>query len=68
MTDIVREDRNIEVRMRTDEGYRDSVRDLRNLNIRQSGATPLPLSAVAEVTRDGRAGRDSPQRRRSGSR
>ncbi len=48
-TDIVREDRNIEVRMRTDERYRDSVRDLRNLNIRQSGATPLPLSAVAEV-------------------
>ena len=48
-TDIVREDRNIEVRMRTDEGYRDSVRDLRNLNIRQSGATPLPLSAVADV-------------------
>ncbi len=48
-TDIVREDRNIEVRMRADEGYRDSVRDLRNLNIRQSGAVPLPLSAVAEV-------------------
>ena len=48
-TDIVREDRNIEVRMRADEGYRDSVRDLRNLNIRQTGATPLPLSAVAEV-------------------
>ena len=48
-TDIVREDRNIEVRMRADEGYRDSVRDLRNLNVRQSGATPLPLSAVAEV-------------------
>ena len=48
-TDIVREDRNIEVRLRTDEDYRDSVRDLRNLNIRQSGATPLPLSAVAEV-------------------
>ncbi len=48
-TDIVREDRNIEVRIRTDEDYRDSVRDLRNLNIRQSGATPLPLSAVAEV-------------------
>lgn len=48
-TDIVREDRNVEVRLRTDEDYRDSVRDLRNLNIRQSGATPLPLSAVAEV-------------------
>ncbi len=48
-TDIVREDRNIEVRMRTDESYRDSVRDLRNLNIRQSGVTPLPLSAVADV-------------------
>ncbi len=48
-TDIVREDRNIEVRMRADEGFRDSVRDLRNLNVRQSGAVPLPLSAVAEV-------------------
>ncbi len=48
-TDIVREDRNIEVRLRADEGYRDSVRDLRNLNIRQSGDVPLPLSAVAEV-------------------
>ncbi|MYH26501.1 MAG: efflux RND transporter permease subunit [Holophagales bacterium] len=48
-TDIVREDRNIEVRLRTGEDYRDSVRDLRNLNIRQSGATPLPLSAVADV-------------------
>ncbi len=48
-TDIVREDRNIEVRMRANEGFRDSVRDLRNLNVRQSGAVPLPLSAVAEV-------------------
>ncbi len=48
-TDIVREDRNIEVRLRTGESFRDSVRDLRNLNIRQSGTTPLPLSAVAEV-------------------
>lgn len=48
-TDIVREDRNIEVRIRADEGFRDSVRDLRNLNVRQSGAVPLPLSAVAEV-------------------
>ncbi len=48
-TDIVREDRNIEVRLRTAESFRDSVRDLRNLNIRQSGTTPLPLSAVAEV-------------------
>ncbi len=48
-TDIVRDDRNIEVRLRTEEGYRDSVRDLENLNIRQSGAVPLPLSAVADV-------------------
>ena len=48
-TNIVREDRNIEVRLRTAESFRDSVRDLRNLNIRQSGTTPLPLSAVAEV-------------------
>ncbi len=48
-TDITREDRNIEVRMRTGEDFRDSVRDLRNLNVRQGGAVPLPLSAVAEV-------------------
>ncbi len=48
-TDITREDRNIEVRMRTGEDFRDSVRDLRNLNIRQGGSVPLPLSAVAEV-------------------
>ena len=48
-TDITREDRNIEVRMRTGESFRDSVRDLRKMNVRQGGAVPLPLSAVAEV-------------------
>jgi HAE1 family hydrophobic/amphiphilic exporter-1 len=48
-TDINREDRNIDIRLRADERYRDSVRDLRNLNVRRSGTTPLPLSAVAEV-------------------
>lgn len=48
-TDVTREDRNIEVRMRTGESFRDSVRDLRNLNVRQGGAVPLPLSAVAEI-------------------
>ncbi len=48
-TDITREDRNIEIRMRSSERYRDSVRDLGNLNISQSGTTRVPLSSVADV-------------------
>jgi HAE1 family hydrophobic/amphiphilic exporter-1 len=48
-TDINREDRNVEIRLRSDESFRDSVKDLRNLNISRGGSTPIPLSSVAEV-------------------
>ncbi|REK04354.1 MAG: AcrB/AcrD/AcrF family protein [Acidobacteria bacterium] len=49
-TDVIRDDRNIEIRLRTEEQYRDSVRDLANLNVAQEGRTPIPLSAVAAIT------------------
>lgn len=49
-TDIQREDRSIDIRLRADESYRDSVRDLSNLNIADGGAAAIPLSAVAEVS------------------
>lgn len=48
-TDITRQDRSIDIRLRAAESYRDSVRDLRNLNVNQGGTTSIPLSAVAEV-------------------
>ncbi len=48
-TDITREDRTIDIRLRADEGFRDSVGDLRNLNIAQEGRIAIPLSSVAEV-------------------
>ncbi|GMR23677.1 MAG: efflux RND transporter permease subunit [Acidobacteriota bacterium] len=48
-TDITREDRTIDIRLRAQEQYRDSTADLRNLNIAQTGTTPIPLSAVASV-------------------
>jgi HAE1 family hydrophobic/amphiphilic exporter-1 len=50
VTDITREDRTIDIRLRAQEQYRNSARDLRNLNVAQAGATAIPLSAVAEVT------------------
>jgi HAE1 family hydrophobic/amphiphilic exporter-1 len=50
VTDITREDRTIDIRLRAEEEYRDSAEDLRNLNIAQAGSTAIPLSAVAEVT------------------
>jgi len=48
-TDITRQDRTIDIRLRVDERYRSSARDLRNLNVAQSGGTAIPLSAVADV-------------------
>ena len=48
-TDITREDRTIDIRLRVQEQFRDSARDLRNLNIAQTGTTPIPLSSVATV-------------------
>jgi HAE1 family hydrophobic/amphiphilic exporter-1 len=50
VTDITREDRTIDIRLRTQEEYRDSARDLRNLSVAQAGSTAIPLSAVAQVT------------------
>ncbi len=48
-TDIQREDRKIDIRLRAEEEFRDSVRDLRQLNVHQSGKTAILLSSVAEV-------------------
>ena len=48
-TDIQREDRSIDIRLRSNEAFRDSVVDLENLNIADGGAAAIPLSAVAEV-------------------
>jgi HAE1 family hydrophobic/amphiphilic exporter-1 len=48
-TDITREDRTIDIRIRSEEKFRNSTRDLGNLSISESGTTPIPLSSVAEV-------------------
>jgi len=48
-TDITREDRTIDIRLRADERFRDSIQDLENLNITELGTTAIPLSAVADV-------------------
>jgi HAE1 family hydrophobic/amphiphilic exporter-1 len=49
VTDINREDRTIDIRLRAQERFRDSARDLRNLNVAQAGTTAIPLLAVANV-------------------
>jgi HAE1 family hydrophobic/amphiphilic exporter-1 len=48
-TDITREDRTIDIRIRSEEKFRNSSKDLGNLSISESGTTPIPLSAVAEI-------------------
>ncbi len=48
-TDIQREDRSIDIRLRAQEEFRDSVEDLRQLTVSQTGKTAIPLSAVADV-------------------
>ncbi len=48
-TDITRYDRTIDIRLRAQERFRDSVRDLENLNISASGTTAIPLASVADV-------------------
>ncbi len=48
-TDIQREDRQIDIRLRAQEEFRNSVNDLRNLTVAQQGTTAVPLSSVAEV-------------------
>jgi HAE1 family hydrophobic/amphiphilic exporter-1 len=49
VTDIQRNDRQVDIRLRSDEAYRDSVRDLGQLTVIQRGKTAIPLSAVAEI-------------------
>jgi HAE1 family hydrophobic/amphiphilic exporter-1 len=49
VTDINREDRTIDIRLRAQERFRDSARDLRNLNVAQAGSIAIPLLAVANV-------------------
>ncbi len=51
-TEIQREDRTIDIRVRSAERFRSSARDLKNLIVYQQGKTALPLSAVAEVIED----------------
>jgi HAE1 family hydrophobic/amphiphilic exporter-1 len=48
-TDITREDRTIDIRLRSEEKYRNSAKDLGNLSISESGSTPILLSSVAEI-------------------
>ena len=48
-TDIQRQDREIDIRLRAEEGFRDSVLDLLALTVHQVGRTAIPLSAIASV-------------------
>lgn len=48
-TEIQRQDRTIDIRLRADARYRSGADDLRNLIVYQDGKIALPLSAVAEV-------------------
>jgi len=48
-TEIQREDRTVDIRVRAGEEFRSSVAHLRQLTVHQSGTTAIPLSAVAEV-------------------
>jgi HAE1 family hydrophobic/amphiphilic exporter-1 len=48
-TDIQREDRQIDIRLRAEEQFRDSAEDLSRLTVHQQGKTAIPLSAVADV-------------------
>jgi HAE1 family hydrophobic/amphiphilic exporter-1 len=49
VTDIQREDRTIDIRLRAEEEFRDSVKDLGQLSVVQRGKTSIPLSAVATI-------------------
>ena len=48
-TEITRSDRTIDIRVRADERFRDSARDLANLTVARIAGTTIPLSAVAQV-------------------
>ena len=63
VTDITREDRTIDIRLRAAGGVPDSADDLRNLTVARPGPPPSPCRSVAEVDGDHGAGRDPPRRR-----
>lgn len=48
-TDIQRQDRQVDIRVRSAEAYRDSVSDLEQLAVVQEGKTAIPLAALADV-------------------
>lgn len=48
-TEIQRADRQVDIRIRSDEAFRDSVEDLASLTVLQQGKTAIPLSAVADI-------------------
>jgi HAE1 family hydrophobic/amphiphilic exporter-1 len=48
-TDIQREDRQIDIRLRAEEEFRNSVSDLMRLTVHQQGKTSIPLAAVATL-------------------
>lgn len=50
-TDIQRQDRTVDIRVRAEERYRDSVEDLGGLTVAQRGTTAIPLAAVARIER-----------------
>ncbi len=49
VTDIQRQDRTIDIRLRSQEEFRNSVEDLERLVVVQQGKTAIPLSAVARI-------------------
>ncbi|MEZ5333014.1 MAG: efflux RND transporter permease subunit [Thermoanaerobaculia bacterium] len=50
-TDVQRQDRTVDIRVRAQERYRDSAEDLGALTVAQNGKTAIPLSAVARIER-----------------
>jgi HAE1 family hydrophobic/amphiphilic exporter-1 len=48
-TDITRVDRTIDIRLRAQESFRNSARDLDSLTVALVEGTPIPLSAVGEI-------------------
>ncbi|MCH9649846.1 MAG: efflux RND transporter permease subunit [Deltaproteobacteria bacterium] len=51
-TDIQHQDRTIDIRLRSEESYRDSASNLASLTVFQQDRTTLPLSAVADITEE----------------
>ncbi|MBN2001358.1 efflux RND transporter permease subunit [candidate division KSB1 bacterium] len=48
-TELNRQDRKVDIRVRSQEQDRDGIEDLRNLVVNTTGPIPIPLSTVAEI-------------------